>query len=149
MGIVGTGAFKPSNSSFHNHVYPNNSIYGILFFFLFFFYNHARSIWKFSGLRGRIRAAAASLHHSHSNTGSESHLQPTPQLMAMPDLCLAHWVRSGIKPASSWLLVIFLTQWATTGTPSCTVFIFYFTDSSRYVGKRMTNHIKFCLRVNS
>ena len=35
--------------------------------------------------RGGIRAAAASLPHSHSNTGSEQHLQPTPQLMAMPD----------------------------------------------------------------
>ena len=30
-------------------------------------------------------AIAASLHHSHSNSGSESHLQPTPQLMATPD----------------------------------------------------------------
>ena len=29
--------------------------------------------------------AAASLHHSHSNAGSEPHLQPTPQLMAVPD----------------------------------------------------------------
>ena len=25
------------------------------------------------------------VHHSHSNVGSETHLQPTPQLMAMPD----------------------------------------------------------------
>ena len=25
------------------------------------------------------------LHHSHSNAGSEPHLQPTRQLMAMPD----------------------------------------------------------------
>ena len=35
--------------------------------------------------RGGIRAVAASLHHSHSNMGSELHLQPTPQLMATPD----------------------------------------------------------------
>ena len=35
--------------------------------------------------RGGIRTAAASLHHSHSNAGSEPQLQPTPQLMAMPD----------------------------------------------------------------
>ena len=33
--------------------------------------------------RGRIRATAAGLHHSH--TGSEPHLQPTPHLTAMPD----------------------------------------------------------------
>ena len=35
--------------------------------------------------RGPIKAIAATLHHSHSNTGSEMHLQPTPQLMATPD----------------------------------------------------------------
>ena len=29
--------------------------------------------------------AAAGLHHSHSNTGSEPHLRPTPQIVAMPD----------------------------------------------------------------
>ena len=35
---------------------------------------------------GQIRAVATGLHHSHSNAGSEPHLRPTPQLMAMPDL---------------------------------------------------------------
>ena len=35
--------------------------------------------------RGRIGATAASLHHSHSNTGSEPCLQPTPQLTATLD----------------------------------------------------------------
>ena len=34
---------------------------------------------------GQIGATAASLCHSHSNTGSELSLQPTPQLMAIPD----------------------------------------------------------------
>ena len=38
-----------------------------------------------SQARGPIRAVTASLHHSHSNVGSEPHLGPTPQLMAMPD----------------------------------------------------------------
>ena len=36
-----------------------------------------------SQARGLIAAAASSLHHSHSNMGSETHLRPTPQ--AMPD----------------------------------------------------------------
>ena len=37
-------------------------------------------------LGGRIgAAAAASLHHSHSNAGYELHLQPIPQLMATLD----------------------------------------------------------------
>ena len=35
--------------------------------------------------RGQIGATAASLHHSYSNLGSEPHLWPTPQLMAMLD----------------------------------------------------------------
>ena len=34
---------------------------------------------------GGIRAAAAGLHHSHSNTGSEACLQPTSRLTAVPD----------------------------------------------------------------
>ena len=38
-----------------------------------------------SKVRGQIRAAAVSLHHSHSNVGSELHLQSVPQLTAMPD----------------------------------------------------------------
>ena len=35
--------------------------------------------------RGRFRAVAAGLGHSHSNTGSEPHLQITPQLTSMLD----------------------------------------------------------------
>ena len=35
--------------------------------------------------RGRIRTIAASLCHSHSNTASELHLQPTAQLTATLD----------------------------------------------------------------
>ena len=38
-----------------------------------------------SRLGGRIRAAAAGLHHSHNNVGSELYLRPAPQLMATRD----------------------------------------------------------------
>ena len=38
-----------------------------------------------SQARGQIRIAAAALHHSHSNAGSEPRLQPIPQLTATPD----------------------------------------------------------------
>ena len=38
-----------------------------------------------SQVRGLIRAIAAGLHHSHSNTGSEPYLWPTPQLTTTPD----------------------------------------------------------------
>ena len=34
---------------------------------------------------GQIRAVAAGLRHSHCNSGSEPHLQPTGQLTAAPD----------------------------------------------------------------
>ena len=61
-----------------------------------------------SQARGRMRASAASLDHSHSNTGSEPHLQPTPQLCGNAR-SLTHQVRPGIKPISSWILVRFLT----------------------------------------
>ena len=42
--------------------------------------------------------------HSHSCARSKPHLQPTPQLVATPDP-LTHWVKPGIEPASSWILV--------------------------------------------
>ena len=35
--------------------------------------------------RGRTGAAATGPRQSHSNAGSEPRLQPTPQLMVMPD----------------------------------------------------------------
>ena len=38
-----------------------------------------------SQTRGWIKAAAAGLHHSHSNTRPEPCLRPTPQLTPMPD----------------------------------------------------------------
>ena len=50
-----------------------------------------------SQARDRIGATAASLHHSHSNLGSELHLQHIPQLTA------THGARPGIEPASSWI----------------------------------------------
>ena len=51
-----------------------------------FFFTAAPEAYGSSQSRGQIGAAAASLHHSHSNVGSEPHLQPMPQLMAMLDL---------------------------------------------------------------
>jgi len=58
----------------------------IWFFFpLFVFFRAAPTAYGGSQARGRIRATADSLHHSHSNVGSEPCLQPTPQLTAKPD----------------------------------------------------------------
>ena len=52
---------------------------------LFAFSRAAPSAYGGSQARGRIGAVAAGLRQSHSNAGSEPHLQPTPQLTATPD----------------------------------------------------------------
>ena len=63
-----------------------NKVFSFLsfFFFLFFFFWLFRATpiaHRDSQARVKlIRAAAAGLHHVHSNTGSEPCLQPTPQL---------------------------------------------------------------------
>ena len=42
-------------------------------------------MWYISQARGQIRAAAANICHSYSNTGSELHPQPKLHLTAMQD----------------------------------------------------------------
>ena len=59
--------------------------------------------------REQIRAAATHLCHSHSSARSELHLWPIPQLTATPDGSSAYRGRPGIKPASSWTLVRFVS----------------------------------------
>ena len=54
------------------------------FFFSFFLGPHPQHM-EVPVLWGQIGATAASLCHSHSNTGSEPHLRPTPQLRATLD----------------------------------------------------------------
>ena len=59
---------------------------GRLFFIsIFFLFRAAPEAYGGSQARGQMGATAASLRHSHSNTGSEPHLPPTPQLVAMLD----------------------------------------------------------------
>jgi len=55
------------------------------FFCLFAFSRAAPTAYGGSQARGLIEAVATSLRQSHSNSRSELHLQPTPQLTAMPD----------------------------------------------------------------
>ena len=79
------------------------------FFFFFFFFCLFRAIpmaYGGSQARGRIEAIMASLHHSHSNAKY-----------------LTQWMRPGIKPANSWLLVRFISaepwgeiQWKISNT---------------------------------
>ena len=53
--------------------------------FCFVFFRAAPAAYGGPQARGQIRAIATSLHQSHSNAGSEPHLQPTQQLTAMLD----------------------------------------------------------------
>ena len=57
----------------------------IIIFCLFAISWVASAAYGGSQARGRIGAVATGLYHNHSNTGSEPHLQPIPQLTAMPD----------------------------------------------------------------
>ena len=54
-------------------------------FFFFFLFRAKPTTHGGSQARKLIGAVATGLHHSHSNTKSQPHLQPTPQLMATPD----------------------------------------------------------------
>ena len=60
-------------------------IYLFIYFGLFAISWAAPSAYGGSQIGGRIGATAAGLRQSHSNSGSEPRLQPTPQLTATPD----------------------------------------------------------------
>ena len=65
------------NFDIKNPTYKGN------FFFFFVFSRAAPVAHGGSKARGLIGAVAASLHQSHSNSGSEPCLRSIPQLMAM------------------------------------------------------------------
>ena len=81
-------------------------IYLIFFFFCLFRATHMT--YGSSQARDWIWAAVAGLHHSHSKIGF--YLSPVCDLHHSS----WHWVGPGIKPASSWILIGFITaepQW--------------------------------------
>ena len=59
--------------------------------------------------RGLIRAIATGVRHSHSNSGSEPSLRPTPELTATPDPQPTERGQ-GSNPATSWFLVGFVSD---------------------------------------
>ena len=65
--------------------YASFNLFIYLFIGLFAVFWAAPAAYGGSQARGQIGAVAASLRQSHSNAGSEPHLQPTPQLTATPD----------------------------------------------------------------
>ena len=62
-----------------------------------------------SQARGQIRAAAACLQHSHSNTGSKPHLDPHHSSGQHQILNPPSKARDQLNPMSSWILVRFVT----------------------------------------
>ena len=58
---------------------------GPTFFFFLNFFRATIMAYGVSQARGPVRATDASLHHSHSDAGSELHLHPTQQPTATPD----------------------------------------------------------------
>ena len=57
----------------------------VFLFFCFCPFRAAPVTYGGSQERGGIGAVAPGLRHSHSNSGSELHLHPTPQLTVTPD----------------------------------------------------------------
>ena len=98
----------------HLNPFLSQRIFRLLACFLFSFFRAAPEAYGSSQAKGPIGAAAVSLHHNHSHVQPESHLWPTAKLTAMPDPYLTQWERTRINPASSWVLVGFVTaepQW--------------------------------------
>ena len=124
--------FKSVFSFFFSDTYPALELLDhmvVLFFYIFeelpilfsivavqFFFNGHTCSFGISQARGWIGAVVASLYHTYSNNRSGPFLWPMPQLMATPDP-LTHWARLGFEQVTLWILVRFLTCWATTGTP--------------------------------
>ena len=95
-----------------------------LFFFLIFnfcLFRATPSAYGSSQARGWMGAIAAGLHRSHSNTGAEPHLQPTPQLTAMPVLKPLSEVRDQTRVLMNASQFCF--HWATTETPGSDCFL--------------------------
>ena len=67
-----------------------------LFIYLFSLFRATLVAYGSFQTRGRIGAAAANLHHSHNNTGSEPRLRPTSHPLGNPR-SLTHRARPGIE----------------------------------------------------
>ena len=79
---MGEGATDPEDGGGDSGFLP---VAVATFFFFFGLFRVTPVANGNSQARCQIRAVAAGLHHSHSNTGSKLPLQPTLQLTATPD----------------------------------------------------------------
>ena len=67
------------------YICPGVYVCVYIYMCIYIYFRAAPAAYGSSQARARIGAAVAGLGHNHSNTGSEPHLQPTPQLTATPD----------------------------------------------------------------
>ena len=81
-----------SQSLSHSKYLLSSKKPGLLQFILFYFFKAAPMAYGGSQARGQIGAVAVTYTTAHGNTGS-----------------LTHWARPGIEPASSWILVRFMS----------------------------------------
>ena len=72
---------------------------------------HTHGIWRFPSQGSNWICS----HTTATATRDPSHVCGLHHSNARS---LTHWVRPGIEPVSSWMLVGFINHWATTGTPS-------------------------------
>ena len=77
---------------FYYLTFKNLYIYLFIYLYLYFYFlgphmQHMEvpRLWVKLELQLQAYGTATGLYHSHSITGLKLHLQPTPQLMAMPD----------------------------------------------------------------
>ena len=90
------------------------------YFVLFLAFRASSAAYGSSQPRGQIRVIAASLHHSHSNTGSEPHLQP-------PHCSQQCWILDPLSETRDRTCVLRDTSWvrfccATRGTTRSVIF---------------------------
>ena len=95
----------------------------VIFYFIFIF-RAAPAAYGSSQVRGQIRAAAASLPHSHSHARSEPRLWPTPQPQQ-------HRILNPLSKGRDWTRVLmdtsrFVTCWATKRNPEPVLLITLF-----------------------
>ena len=108
--------------------------------------------YRVSESRDWIGAVAAGLHHSYSNARSKPQLQPTPRGNGNTE-SLTDWPRPRIDPASSWILVRFIStepQWKLLYKSFLMLTHLYFTyvkclwytnSASKWLRKHTWNHI--------
>ena len=110
---------------FHN---PLSCLCGLFFFSPLF--RAAPAAYESYQTRGQIRAAAASLCHSHSNARSELRLCSIPQLVAMPDSYPTEGGQCS-NPHPHRHYAYFLACWATRGTPCVAFLIEVFAEKKK------------------